>query len=312
MPEEQVEEQVEEQEAEQEEVGFGTDEAGEDETSTPDESSADTENTEVLDELEGLKKTVSGLKHGISAERGKRQELQGRLSQVSDLFESAKGKQQPDENVIDENIPVQFDDDGNAFISPKDFKALSRAEIQAVEDKLANLEQVHAQNINANAAQKQFDNVVSESPENTQAFSQLQAARNYADKLFGEHIMTSGITPPRSIDEAMDIIERDGIDVAFSKKFPGVDIESSIVAFTSPRQMRKALKGIVKHTSGKQESMSSLKSLSSKPASHVGRSGSPGKVDLTLDTIANLSSEDFLNLSNTEINKINRLLRDSE
>lgn len=310
--EEEETKEVETEESETEELGdkIEVSEETDDKTLTSGKETQEKE-VDLGEKVEGLEKTVSGLKHGISAERGKRQELQGRLSQVSELFQNAQTVRK-EETSKPSNIPVEIDEDGNAFILPEVLKSAIVTENKALQDKVAMLEHSYTQGTQAVAVQNQLSAVISEKPEYREAFGQLQTANVAANKMFADYIQTNGINPPQSFDEAMDIIEQAGLDQEFAKSH-SVDIETAITAFARPRQMRKALNTISSGGKSSQEkTMKTLQALGDKPSSHVGRGGSPGGTDLTLDKIANLSNDDFLDLSDAQMSKIDRLLKAEE
>jgi hypothetical protein len=302
--EEIIKEEVEEEEVEEK----VSEETGEEETLPPGEPEKKPEPTIMEETVENLKREISGLKKGISSERGKRQRVEGKLEQLGQVFAEAK-QPKPAPTKI-ERIPVEFDDNGNPFVSPDVVAKLTTSETKQLQERLNRMESYLVQRAQQDSTQQNLMKAVD--PGDLEIHAKLKNAYTRVDQLMGEYISLTGHQKLTNIDEAFDLIEKAGIDKQFEKEFPGIDLESTIEAFTfqSPRKLKRAI-SLAKRTSDSKPpatgALAKMKQL--EVSSHIGRSGTPGGDELTLDQIANLN---FDELSDAQMAKIERILRDAE
>ena len=297
MSEEEIIEEVEEEETVDLE-----DDKGEETSSTPDEP-----DPKLAETVESLEKQISGLKQGISAERGKRQNVEGRLQQFSDIFAQARtARAQP--ALGPSNIPVEFDDEGNPYVSPAVISKIGASQNVGLQQKLAKMENHLVQSAHQNYMKQTLDSAVGVG--NEKIYGNLKDGFAALDRALTGTIQNLGIANPKSIDEALNIIESQGIDKDFAKQFPNLDLESTIEAFTSPRKMKKAISMMSSVPTDGTKTVKKMQQLGA--SSHVGKSGVTGGAELTLDQISNLSNKDFEALSDAQIAKIDRLLEAEE
>jgi len=216
-----------------------SDETGEDETLTPDETKETKPEEDTMGEtVKNLEREISGLKKGISSERGKRQKVEGKLEQFGQIFnESRAAKEEPTKQ---EKIPIEFDDDGNPFVSPEVVAKLNMQETQQLKDRLLNMESYLTHSAQQSSAQQNLNRVVE--PGDVAVHNKLKTAYSRVDQMLAEHIQTTGHEQLRDLDQAFDLMEQAGIDKQFKKEFPGLDLEATVEAFTSPRKLKRAIK----------------------------------------------------------------------
>ena len=288
-----------------------SDETGEEETSTPDETEETKPEEDAMGEtVKNLEREISGLKKGISSERGKRQKVEGKLEQFGQIFnESRAAKEEPTKQ---EKIPIEFDDDGNPFVSPEVVAKLNMQETQQLRDRLLSMESYLTYRAQQSSAQQNLARAVE--PGDVAVHNKLKAGYARVDEMLAEYIQTTGHGPLNTFDQALDLMEQAGIDKQFEKEFPGLDLEATVEAFSSPRKLKRAISMAKSKDvpAGDSSKDTVIKMGKLGISSHVGRSGTPGGNELTLDQIAGLSQRDFDRLSEDQMKKIDRILEGEE
>lgn len=266
---------------------------------------------EAIPDMAELQRTISGLKKGISAERGKRQQLEGRIQTITSMLDMArerKKEETPAEKKVD-RIPVSFDEEGNPYVAPEQLEGLTSRQLKAMEEKLARIEQSQGVNVQQSSVQRTIQSVVSEDTAYPASYSMLTRARTDLSQIASDYLQENDLQAPTTIDAFLDLIEEAGLDKVFMQKYPGVKPEIVAEAFVHPRKLRKALKALssseAKDTGGINPT---LKALSGKPGTLAGKRNQGAKTS-GLDKLADLSTDDFLNLSDAEVAQLKAQLR---
>jgi|GEM_PF-6247384 len=279
---------------------------------------------ELMAKLEKIEKEKDGLYREMINERKTRQELKSQLDAINSVL--AEIKQQKAEGAYGKGekqptlkgVPVKFDADDNPYIDPEDLVKILEPKIKPVNEAVTNLaENTLAQQIEAKNAEI-INSLVSEDPNYVVAAQRLNQAWTFLDKGFDRVLAQKGIDPSAigSIDDAVEILEDSDLVAEFEQKFPGLDYEAVIDAFTrntngliSKRKYRKALKMASQVSSEGKEKLDKLKFLSNKPSNLSGKANRKGSGGRSLADVAEISVDDFLNLSDADIARIERALR---
>jgi hypothetical protein len=291
-----------------------------------------------LDELE---KANKGLQNDIyearDERRGKIGELTGRLNQVTELIAKAReGKQgtaEEEDQTVDvagQKIPIKFDDDSNPYVDPKDLEHLTKSEVKEVENKVDKIEQTQAVRDRNDAQTQAIQTVLSSDEAYPNAFRSLDEAFKFLDTELEQIVREKDIdVKTLTPDGAMDLLEASESTMkAFRQKYPNADIETVIEGrMLTPngqintRKLRKALNAL-KAPGGDEttattaetnkDKLKTLKAITSKPSNLSGMRNQRGTAGMSLDDMANITQEDFENMSDTDVAKLERLLRDEE
>jgi len=309
---------------------------GEEETSTPDEGGETSEDQqpgesvndwqERVAELEAENKRMQrGLTQALTQERGKRQEMEGRLAQITDLMATAKnrrdGSDEQEAQTLPEEIEVSFRDDGTPIIPRSLMQQLTASETQALKQEIEGLKNTIAGQQQAQqqqAVQQAQANVVQQVLSSNESYPEaFQAVNNqwqWTVRAFDNFIMDNNLQKPVTADQAIEMAVDSDFAQKFSKKFPGSDLESVMGYYLlgGTRRLKRALNANVKEAEApaKKGMSQTLKALAKNPG-NLSRSPNQktgGGGGLSLDDIAGMSTEDFEKLSDAEIEKIDRLL----
>jgi len=279
---------------------------------------------ELMAKLQKLEKEKDGLYREMINERKTRQELKSQLDAINSVL--AEIKQRKAEGAYGEGekqptlkgVPVKFDEDDNPYIDAEDLIKILEPKIRPVNEAVSELaESTLVQQIEAKNAEI-MNSLISEDPNYAVAAQRLNQAWAFLDKGFDKVLAQKGIDPSAigSMDDAIEILENSDLVAEFEEKFPGLDYEVVIDAFTrnangliSKRKYRKALKMASQIPSEGKEKLDKLKFLSNKPSNLSGKANQKGGGGRTLADVAEISVDDFLNLSDADIARIERALR---
>lgn len=277
--------------------------------------------------LEEIERQRKGLYKELKGEREKRQELNGRLDQLTNTIQQIIDKRS--QNASDNNeaesttvagIQVEFTEDGEAFI-PKDALA---SITKPYEEKITALEQ-SMKSANQSQQQKQaadqlIDRLVSEDERYPDAYRAYSKARTWVnDKVIG-WMEDNNLSGEMTSGQALDYVIDDDVEQEFTKRFPGMDIEHVVTAEDSQRLFRRMLNSIAtasdddttETTKKDTRDDSKVKKLMKKP-SGLGSSSNAKAGDLSVaDKIADLSTDDILNLSDKQVKELEKALLEEE
>ena len=293
----------------------------------------------VMAKLEELERVNKGLLGTISAEREKRQSVESRLQRVDDYLTQIQTdrqlSQQQKDNLTAEAeaeraaLQLEYDDDDNPVI-PMD-KLIEQVEqrlLGRLEQKITPLQQELLDTKTQTAAQaaqatmqQTVDKVISANESYPEAMNKLVDEWNWINEKFGAHVAMTGKNP-QSIPEIYEEMYAAGIDEMFRQQFPDSDMDVVVDAFTSSspvvvsRKLRKALDmHAVSNNSGKgnnataeatKKAFQRTKKLSSNtPFMAV---PSQERKSTPLEEVAEMDPEDFMSISDTDVERIKRML----
>jgi len=304
----------------------------------------------IMKKLDELERVNKGLLGTISAEREKRQSVESRLQQVdaylTQIQESRNLSAQQKEDLTAQAeaeldaLQLEFDEDDNPVI-PMD-KLLSRIEerivgrleqkITPIQQELLNTKTQTAAQAAQTQMQQAVDTVISENEAYPDAMNKLVEEWNWINDKFGAHVAMTGKNP-QSIPEMYEMMYSAGLDQMFQDQFPGSDMDLVVDAFTNQSPVvvsRKLKKALDLHTSesgggngnsndkttlanqraGTKQAFRKTKKLAgNNPFMNI---PSENKVASALDDVVAMDPEDFMSISDTDVERIKRLLRKGE
>jgi len=310
-----------------EEDGTGEPVKVESETPTPGEPTL----SDVLEKVTTLEKERDGLRGATVAERRKRQAIEGQLGQISETLAEIKARRMvPElpENTADPEAPeyipteIDFDDEDNPVgkVSTAEIKKLIAIEAKKlIEDETRTMKNEFQATKDQSATDKavldyrsQVEKIVSKDEAYPQALKDIGEQFQELDKMYTDFAHVNNIEG-QTPDDAIELITNSEIGKKFQEKFPGIDPEVLIELRYAPsqavynRKLKKALAMAAKketktEASTVKSALGKPGNLGSLPAAH--KSG--GK---SLDQVADMDFDDFINLSDKEIDAVDALIQ---
>jgi hypothetical protein len=275
---------------------------------------------ELQAKVDALTKEKDGIYKEMMSERKTRQELKSQMDNVAGLINELKIKKEAQtakEDVETVNgIPVKFNEEGDPFIDPKDLMPVVEPTLNEVKQDVSSIKD----NSQAQALELKnteiINSVLQADPSYVAGFQKVQQAWTFLDKGLEDIIIQKGIDPASlTLDGALDIIEKSDVARQFSEQFPGLDIDLVVDANTrgpnglvSGRKLRKAVKSATALSTDGKKQLNKLKFIASKPNNLASQSNQKGGGGRTLNDIAEINVDDFLNLSDADIAKLERAL----
>lgn len=298
------------------------------------------EETPTLEErLNALEKENKGLKKAVVEYRQERSQYKGRLDELTDIIKNGlndRGSQTTEKNSDDKSgdstskeskksamdrLPVEFGEDGKAYVPADVVKELLAEDLQKVGSKAEELEKTLSEKDQVTQLQQEFENhvntILDEKEGRAVAYEKMTKALKMLDKTVAE-IQTEqgieGVLPPGT---AIDLLyQTEGALDDFEKMQLGVSVEELIRAFDSDYVFKKTLDGItnasVQESSQKSNQDDALiENLTEKPSSPSG-SKSAKRNEGVLDKVSGFSTEDLLNLDDKSWRRIEKYLSEKE
>ncbi len=215
----------------------------EDEGVKPDDSAPPAEeDTKDADRISELEKMNNGLLQAKTAAMAKVDKSGESLTAANDRIraleeqikiQAAIPAAAPVENKPVENVSVEYDDEGNAFIPAKNLPVdTSQADkIAALEAKLAKTANA-LESSNQNRLQEEYTkSFLGEKEGYKEAYTEVMEQWTYLKtELFDQFVSSKGIAPPKTQAEALEIASNPEFQTAFKSKYPQGDVESVLQA----------------------------------------------------------------------------------
>jgi len=283
-----------------------------------DELTPSTDTAALEKKLNDLEAENKGLIKSLTSQRGQRQELQSDLASIKEAIADARADAttQKEVDAVEDTvskIPVDFDDEGNMSIDPKYLQTnTNNPDVEALQQELATLKNTINAQTTATAERQQLDTLLGEKEGYKAAYKDVQNAWSYLkNDVFDDYLTKHSLAAPQTSDQAIDmIIGSKELTETFTQKYPNLDLESVVEAHLigTPRYLRKALnKAIMEPPDSKKESLDFGKPDS---LANVNTGGSDSPESL-LQRVADMDTEDFENLPEATMAKIDKLLEKS-
>jgi len=317
MAEENVLDDVLDEDSEEEKAG--------EKTSTPDESETQPTTEERLATatatLEDLEKSNKGLLGAVKGERTQRQQLQGRLEQISETLNDIISRRKEAEEAEEKpsGIKVEVDEEGQAFVPQEAILTPLEQKLSALEEKIDKLATEATKKTEEDSrekeAQKVFDRIVAEDEAFADASRKLEGMAGWINERLFPLLEEQGVKGTTA-DQILDVLDDAKIETEFQKAYPGVDMERIVRAYSSKHGYRAALthlsttKGPDEDSEG--EKATKLRELANKPSGLGGVRNQKVSTGLTLEQIAKIDADDFDLMTDDEADKILRFLEKEE
>lgn len=265
---------------------------------------------ELQDANETLQKANRGLMGTVSAERGKRQHLEGRFDQLTGEINNAIATRKETQVVPESpNIEIDIDDEGNPILSTDAISKVVNEAVQGQIKPIIGQMQEVSQRVYGQDVQTQHNAQMNALLDSREGYRE---AHNIASKqwqvlsnIYDRHFANTGVAHPTNIEAAIDYaLDNKDIMDEFGRAYPNADIESLMEGFMtgSPRKLRRVLDSNI----GQQKNeINSL--LTDAPQNLSSMRGSGTKAEMTVDRVLNMDQEEFEALPQSVVDKFERM-----
>lgn len=271
-------------------------------------------------EIEELKVEKAGLLKGVKTERSKRQEISGRLNQLTDTVQGILSQREANDAALasigsqkDDKLPVTWTEDGEGFIHKDQLEEL----ISPMVDKIQNLEQQlqtsYAQTSSDRAAQTIKEAIVGEDEKYEPAYRKYTAARKWVTDQVADFAQTNGINRQITATEALDnIFDDTDSRQAFETRFPGMQIDDVLLAEDSKYLFRRMLTNVSDALGESKTPDTRFQKVLQKP-SGLGDQANAKAGNLSIaDKVSSLSATDITKLSDEQAEALLRAIGSEE
>jgi hypothetical protein len=208
------------------------------------------EDIETLQEqIEALNKEKHGLLQSAKSERRKRQEVSGRLNQLTDTVNDILTKRNTAADILQQQagpktpagIPVTFTDDGEAYVDPSKVQTL----IEPYQSRINELERTIQLNndraANVMEADKVKNAIIGEDERFFTVNSRYQAARKWVNDQVIDFSRQNGINHELTSGQALDFVFNKELQDEFGERFEDIDLVDVVTAEDSQHHFRQML-----------------------------------------------------------------------
>jgi hypothetical protein len=275
----------------------------------------------LREEIDELNKEKHGLLQGVKAERSKRQEISGKLSQLTETVngllsnrDTAARKTIADATDANQaqGLPVTWTKDGEGFIKTEAIDEV----LNPYKNKILELEQTLQISNNRNSANTEAEKVrraiVGEDERYDKAYNKYQAARKWVVDQVADFAKQNNISVALSSGEALDnVFDDTDVESEFEVAFPGLDIEDIVTAEDSKRHFRKTMSNMAEAMTPGEEIDPNAKKINSrfqkvldKPSGLADNANAKGGNLTVMDKLESLSAEDIMNIDDATADKL--------
>lgn len=281
---------------------------------------------EAAQEIQRLKRENESKLKEIKSQRKKKRTAEERAEKfaqaISDISARRKELSEepgPEPEQLPKGLPIEFDDDGNAFLAVDKLTEAQTKIIAPLANRLEGIEKTfvarsQAENINT-SIQGFIEGVAKEDPGLTGAVPRFQEAWAWLkDAMESKREELGPAENFKTVGMVVDACDDTGISTEFSKRY-GIDPAALLRSFDSKRDLKHALSGLAGQKpveKPKDKLDKHLKDLASKPSNLSGLRNSKIDTQKTLDDIAEMSNADFMSFKDEDWAKLDRLLEEEE
>lgn len=264
-----------------------------------------------------LDKKAAGFYKDLREERRKRQDLQSELDRIRGTVNAIlEMKRNPGAELLAEpkkGIPVKEGEAGELFVQQEDITNLSAAHAERIKLLEAELQRSKTQSQAEAEAQRVMESIVGENEEYSPVYNKYKAARKWVNDRVIEFQRDNRINGAMSSAAALDHVFDDTLESEFTKSFPGFNLEDVVQAEDSQRLFRRMLKSATAAMQPKEPTTDPrFRKVLSKPSGLAASTNAKaGQLNIS-EKLAALSTEDILNLSDKEIDALQRALSNEE
>lgn len=278
-------------------------------------------------QLEQLERDRRGLYKELKSERRTRQEMgeqintfQQTLNQIIQQRQAAPKSAEPTERKF-KGIPLEFTEDGDAYIPEDKLAELSKPLQERIENLQKSMQSTTGQIEEAAKAQAAIDKVLSEDERFPQVWPTYQKARRWVNDQVIEWQKDNGIGGFISSSDALAYVFDEDLQSDFQKKFPNVDLERIVTAEDGDYFLKKTLRSLADSVSSEDEEQlpptrkakdERFEKVLKKPTGLGGSADQKRGEKSVLETAEALSSLDVLELSDAQADALLRALEREE
>lgn len=279
----------------------------------------------LREEIDALNKEKHGLLKNVKQERSRRQEISGRLNQLTDTVNGILATKEnagnaPEVDPETGKLAVKWTEDGEGFIKADQIDEL----LSPYTDKIAELEMMiqnsTAKNSAEMTAEKVRQAIVGEDERYEPAYRKYQAARRWVVDQVTDFAQANQVGRPLTSGEALDYVFVDkDLEAEFAAAYPGLDIEDIVTAEDSKRHMRRTLSNMANAMTPSEDKTLSAKTPDSrfqkvlkKPSALGNSTNAKAGQETVLDKLNSLQSQDYMDLTDAQVDALLRAVADEE
>ena len=277
----------------------------------------------LKEQINALEKERHGLLQDVKSERRKRQDISGRLNQLTDTVNgiistrqqqpAADPTAQPTKDVG--GIPVEFNEDGDGIVKTDAIKEL----LTPYEQKIQELEDMLQRSSSATTAQREAENIknsiIGEDERFIGASQKYNAARKWVVDQVTDFANTNNVGRMLTSGEALDYVFDKNLESEFKALYPNLRLEDIVTAEDSQRHFRNTLAHIadaLTPTTPEDKMDERFQKVLRKP-SGLGNQQNSKAGELTVsEKVGSLKAMDIMDLSDAQIDTLIKAMQTEE
>jgi hypothetical protein len=275
-------------------------------------------------EIEALNKEKAGLLKGVKEERSRRQEISGRLNQLTDTVQGILSQKQQQQAAFDSignnpeagKLPVTWTEDGDGYVSVDKIDELLNPYKEEIQNLREQMNYSTSQSQAEREAERVKEAIVGEDERYDPAYRKYQAARKWVTDVVSDFVQTNGISRPLTSAEALDhVFDTEDAQEAFSTRFPGMNIDDVVLAEDSKRLFRNMLRNVssgLEANDPKPTPDERFQKVLKKPASLAGQPNAKGGSLSIADKVQSLTAADFEGMSDAQVEALMKAIESEE
>lgn len=277
----------------------------------------------LQEKLLSVEKEKNGLLQDVKSERRKRQDMSGRLAQLTDTVNGVLSTRQqlaadplsmPGSKPA--GIPVEFDDDGDGQISTAAIQNL----LTPYEQEIQNLKLQLQQTSSSHDAQREAENIkrsiIGEDERFDTASRKYDSARRWVVDQVTDFAQQRQIGRALTSGEALDYVFDDRLENEFKAQFPELRLDDIVTAEDSQRHYRNTLSHIAEALTPKENNSPTMdgrfQKVLNKPSGLGNTTNAKGGELSIAEKVGNLATDDIMSLSDAQIAALHRAMAADE
>jgi len=283
---------------------------------------------QLEDEKNELERKHRGVFKELKSERRTRQEMGEQYNNLSKTIQQIIQQRQAAQTVEPQQtingIPVEFDENGDAFIPQEKLVGLTKPLQDRIESLQKSMATTKGQMEQQAAAQAAINNVLSEDERYPDVWPVYQKARAWANDAVIDWQQENEVQGVIKSNDALKYIFDSKLQSEFNKQFPGLSLEHIVTAEDGDYFLKRTLANIADAVFAEEEEeavvptkkvaskSSKFSKVLNKPNGLGASANKSGSQKSIIDTAESLSSLDALDLSDAQADALIRALEREE